>query len=94
MCSMKRSPATLASTPTCTGNPGTAPLRRRRPLPHDDAGDSMTQEIIIALDEGTTNAKAVAVQQDGRVLAKASRPLTIQTPQQGWVEQSGEQLLS
>lgn len=54
----------------------------------------MTQEIIIALDEGTTNAKAVAVQQDGRVLAKASRPLTIQTPQQGWVEQSGEQLLS
>lgn len=50
--------------------------------------------IIIALDEGTTNAKAVALDARGAVVAKCSRPLTIQTPREGWVEQSGELLLS
>jgi len=53
----------------------------------------MSKEIIIALDEGTTNAKAVALDASGHVVAKASRPLTIQTPREGWVEQSGERLL-
>ncbi|WP_342321693.1 FGGY-family carbohydrate kinase [Kosakonia sp. BYX6] len=49
--------------------------------------------IIIALDEGTTNAKAVALDAHGAVVAKCSRPLNIQTPREGWVEQSGELLL-
>lgn len=50
--------------------------------------------IIIALDEGTTNAKAVALDTHGAVVATCSRPLSIQTPREGWVEQSGEQLLA
>lgn len=54
---------------------------------------SPDKEIVIALDEGTTNAKAVALDSRGQVVAKCSRPLTIQTPREGWVEQSGEQLL-
>lgn len=53
----------------------------------------MAKDIVIALDEGTTNAKAVALDAKGNVVAKASRPLTIQTPREGWVEQSGETLL-
>ncbi|QMI04443.1 FGGY-family carbohydrate kinase [Citrobacter sp. RHB25-C09] len=52
------------------------------------------KEIIIALDEGTTNAKAVALDSEGKVVAKFSRPLTIQTPREGWVEQSGEALIA
>ncbi|MDR1829118.1 MAG: FGGY-family carbohydrate kinase [Methylobacteriaceae bacterium] len=44
---------------------------------------------VLAIDEGTTNAKAIAVTADGRVKAKASRPLTIETPHPGWVEQDG-----
>ncbi|AHG20550.1 carbohydrate kinase [Chania multitudinisentens RB-25] len=51
-------------------------------------------EIIIALDEGTTNAKAVALDGQGNVIAKFSQPLTIQTPREGWVEQSGEMLVA
>ena len=51
-----------------------------------------TIDYILAVDEGTTNAKAVAVDQNGIVLAKASRPLTINTPHPGWVEQDGDML--
>ncbi|MEL4012591.1 FGGY family carbohydrate kinase [Dryocola clanedunensis] len=52
------------------------------------------KEIVIALDEGTTNAKAVALDGSGNVMAKFSQPLTIQTPREGWVEQSGEMLIA
>jgi Glycerol kinase len=52
------------------------------------------KEIIIALDEGTTNAKAVALDGQGKVIARFSQPLAIQTPREGWVEQSGEALIS
>ena len=52
------------------------------------------KEFVIALDEGTTNAKAIALDGFGNVVAKFSQPLAIQTPRAGWVEQSGEALIS
>nr|WP_318382693.1 FGGY-family carbohydrate kinase [uncultured Enterobacter sp.] len=55
---------------------------------------SVDKDIIIALDEGTTNAKAVAIDGQGKVVARFSRPLNIQTPHEGWVEQSANLLLS
>lgn len=55
---------------------------------------SVHKDIIIALDEGTTNAKAVAFDGNGRVVASVSQTLAIQTPREGWVEQSAELLLS
>ena len=54
---------------------------------------SVTKEVIIALDEGTTNAKAVAFDAAGQVICSFSRALAIQTPKEGWVEQSGEMLI-
>lgn len=51
------------------------------------------KEIIIALDEGTTNAKAVALDSKGKILASFSRALTISTPREGWVEQPAELLI-
>ncbi|EMI4409233.1 FGGY-family carbohydrate kinase [Serratia bockelmannii] len=51
-------------------------------------------DCIVALDEGTSNAKAVVVDAQGTIVARASRPLTLQTPQPGWVEQRGETLLA
>lgn len=54
---------------------------------------SAVKEIIIALDEGTTNAKAVALDGMGNVLCKFSQALSIQTPREGWIEQSGEMLI-
>lgn len=52
------------------------------------------KEFIIALDEGTTNAKAVVLDGKGKVSVKFSQPLAIQTPREGWVEQSGEALVA
>lgn len=52
------------------------------------------KDVIIALDEGTTNAKAIALDGEGNILARFSTPLTLQTPHEGWVEQSGDMLLS
>ncbi|CAI1199026.1 FGGY family carbohydrate kinase [Serratia ficaria] len=51
------------------------------------------KEVIIALDEGTTNAKAVALDNAGKVLVSFSRPLAIQTLHEGWVEQSADLLV-
>lgn len=43
---------------------------------------------ILAVDQGTTNTKALLVSPAGAVLARASRPMTLDHPQQGWAEQS------
>jgi glycerol kinase len=40
---------------------------------------SVNKDIIIALDEGTTNAKAVAFDGSGTIVARFSRALEIQT---------------
>lgn len=75
---------------------GDIPRLRGSVTPSDrgehDAGDS--KEFIIALDEGTTNAKAVVLDNRGKVIVKFSQPLAIQTPRDGWVEQSGEALVT
>src|SRR5260221_976418 len=47
-------------------------------------------KLILALDAGTTNVKAILVDQQANVLARSSIPLSIQFPKVGWVEQSAE----
>ncbi|WP_413741025.1 FGGY family carbohydrate kinase [Sodalis sp. RH15] len=47
----------------------------------------MATPIILAIDEGTTNAKAIAVDAEGRVLSKAAVPLALIHPRPGWAEQ-------
>jgi glycerol kinase len=47
----------------------------------------MRQPCILAIDQGTTNTKALLVDEAGSVLVQASRPLAIHYPQPGWVEQ-------
>lgn len=43
---------------------------------------------ILAIDQGTTNTKAVLVDETGAVLGRASAPLTTDYPHPGWAEQS------
>lgn len=43
---------------------------------------------ILAIDQGTTNSKAVLVSTSGDILARGSSPVGIEHPQPGWVEQS------
>ena len=49
---------------------------------------STTGPLVLAIDQGTTNTKAVLVDQMGQILARASSPLTTSYPQNGWAEQS------
>lgn len=47
--------------------------------------------IVIGLDIGTTSTIAVAVRWPGEILAVASRPVTLSSPQPGWAEEDPEQ---
>ncbi|MBU2961035.1 FGGY-family carbohydrate kinase [Citreicella sp. C3M06] len=45
------------------------------------------ERAILAIDEGTTNSKAVLVSQTGEILASGASPVPTQYPQPGWVQQ-------
>ncbi|MDE3106264.1 MAG: hypothetical protein KGK08_13925 [Acidobacteriota bacterium] len=47
----------------------------------------MTAELMLAVDQGTTNTKAVLVGRDGAIRFVCSAPLELLQPQPGWVEQ-------
>lgn len=46
------------------------------------------RSVILAIDEGTTNAKAVCIDRLGQILSKASQSLSISHPKPAWVEQN------
>ncbi len=48
----------------------------------------MSSGLILAIDQGTTNTKALAVDMDGRIVAQASAPMRVDYPRPGWAEQS------
>jgi len=51
------------------------------------------QAVILAVDAGTTNTKALLVQPvSGQVLASSHRPVTISFPAPGWAEQDATQV--
>lgn len=52
----------------------------------------MARRAILAIDEGTTNSKAVLVGEDGSILASGSCPVDTQYPHPGWVEQDPRQI--
>lgn len=47
---------------------------------------------ILAIDQGTTNSKAVLVSSDGIIVARGSSPVGISHPQPGWVEQDAKRV--
>jgi glycerol kinase len=53
----------------------------------------MSGELILAIDQGTTNTKALLVEASGRVLHQASTPNIVTYPQPGWAEQSATALV-
>jgi glycerol kinase len=50
--------------------------------------------FILALDQGTTNTKALAIDGLGRITARHSVPTPVRYPKPGWVEQSGVEIWS
>jgi glycerol kinase len=45
-------------------------------------------DLVLAIDQGTTNTKAIVVDRDGKILARASLPVEITFPKPAWVEQN------
>ena len=54
----------------------------------------MPRRTVLAIDEGTTNSKAVLVGEDGAILSTGSSPVGIRHPNPGWVEQDAEHIWS
>lgn len=52
----------------------------------------MAERVVLAIDQGTTNSKAILVALDGRVLARGSAPVPIEHPRSGWVQQDGAKI--
>src|SRR5262249_43175622 len=55
-------------------------------------GALIFMNVILALDAGTTNVKAIIVDREANILARSSVPLAIQFPRSGWVEQSANEV--
>lgn len=47
----------------------------------------MRPRCILAIDQGTTNTKALLIDETGAVVARASEPVEVRFPQPGWVEE-------
>jgi glycerol kinase len=47
---------------------------------------------VLAIDQGTTNTKAILIDRTGRAVSSASRPVAIEFPKPGWVEQDARAL--
>jgi glycerol kinase len=47
----------------------------------------MPKEFVLAIDQGTSNTKAIVIDREAKIVARASVPMEIAFPQPGWVEQ-------
>jgi glycerol kinase len=52
------------------------------------------REIILGIDQGTTNTKVLAIDRQGRILGEASRPIATTSPESGFVEQDAAVMLA
>lgn len=48
--------------------------------------------LVLAIDQGSSNTKAIVVARDGEIVAHASRPVSDRCPRPGWVEQDAAEL--
>ena len=48
--------------------------------------------VVVAIDQGTTNTKAVLITAAGELVGVGSAPVGVTSPQPGWVEQDGERI--
>jgi len=48
--------------------------------------------FVVAIDQGTTNTKALALDEKGRISARHCVPTPVAYPRPGWVEQSGAEI--
>ncbi|WP_159618143.1 FGGY family carbohydrate kinase [Ruania rhizosphaerae] len=54
----------------------------------------MPEPLVVSVDQGTSATKALVVDSRGRVVGRATVPVSMAHPQPGWVEQDAEELLA
>jgi glycerol kinase len=52
----------------------------------------MAGPLLLAIDQGTSSTKALVVDSRGAVIARAQAPVSLATPEPGWVEQDAEEI--
>jgi glycerol kinase len=52
----------------------------------------MAGPLLLAIDQGTSSTKALVVDGRGAVIARAQAPVSLATPEPGWVEQDAEEI--
>ena len=50
--------------------------------------------MILSIDQGTTNSKAILVDEGGRVVGYGAAPVGLASPRPGWIEQDAEEIWS
>ena len=50
------------------------------------------EPLILAIDQGTTNSKAILISSNGQLRASGSARVGIASPQPGWVEQDADRI--
>ena len=50
------------------------------------------QSVILAIDQGTTNTKALLINRQGKIISQGAAALDISYPRPGWVEQSATEI--
>ena len=52
------------------------------------------KKFIMVIDQGTTSSRAVLFDENGKIYKKASQPLNMHYPKEGWVEQNPADITS
>ncbi len=52
----------------------------------------MAERAVLAIDEGTTNAKAILVSETGEIISGGSCAVAIEHPRSGWVQQDADEI--
>ena len=53
----------------------------------------MADDLVLAIDQGTSSTKCVLVDRSGAIVREASAPVPIRYPRPGWVEQDADEIL-
>ena len=54
----------------------------------------MSGPLVLAIDQGTSSTKALLVDGRGEIVGRAQTPVSLATPEPGWVQQDGEEIWS
>src|SRR5271166_5557615 len=55
-------------------------------------GARMSGPLLLAIDQGTSSTKCLVVDDRGQVVSRGQAPVSLSTPQAGWVDQDADEI--